>query len=178
MRWAPGESLGRWSASVIADFRQGQVVRAQMRPALLPAPLLTESMEGNRLGSDSVVLDLVHPGIALGRLESFGGKAGRDEAARQGHGPAIRAVERQESKASRRAGRESVGETVGLNVFGRAKCWSEWQDLNLRPPRPERGALPDCATLRLKAGLITPASLKASLREAMTAEPGTRILKG
>ena len=21
--------------------------------------------------------------------------------------------------------------------------WSEWQDLNLRPPRPERGALPD-----------------------------------
>jgi hypothetical protein len=36
-----------------------------------------------------------------------------------------------------------------------AKCWSEWQDLNLRPPRPERGALPDCATLRLKAALIT-----------------------
>src|SRR6185295_8084797 len=54
--------------------------------------------------------------------------------------------------------------------------WSEWQDLNLRPPRPERGALPDCATLRLMAGLITPASLKASLRETMTAEPGTRVL--
>jgi hypothetical protein len=34
--------------------------------------------------------------------------------------------------------------------------WSEWQDLNLRPPRPERGALPDCATLRLtrKPGYI------------------------
>src|SRR5262249_34998106 len=30
--------------------------------------------------------------------------------------------------------------------------WSEWQDLNLRPPRPERGALPDCATLRLANG--------------------------
>jgi hypothetical protein len=29
------------------------------------------------------------------------------------------------------------------------ESWSEWQDLNLRPPRPERGALPDCATLRL-----------------------------
>jgi hypothetical protein len=25
------------------------------------------------------------------------------------------------------------------------KIWSEWQDLNLRPPRPERGALPDTA---------------------------------
>src|SRR5262249_31904461 len=49
----------------------------------------------------------------------------------------------------------SVGETVGVNVSGRAKYWSEWQGLNLRPPRPERGALPDCATLRLKAGLIT-----------------------
>ena len=26
--------------------------------------------------------------------------------------------------------------------------WSERKDLNLRPPRPERGALPGCATLR------------------------------
>ena len=36
-----------------------------------------------------------------------------------------------------------------------AKYWSEWQDLNLRPPRPERGALPDYATIRrrmVKAG--------------------------
>jgi hypothetical protein len=29
-----------------------------------------------------------------------------------------------------------------------AIVWSEWQDLNLRPPAPEAGALPDCATLR------------------------------
>src|SRR5262245_52688715 len=35
----------------------------------------------------------------------------------------------------------SVGETVGIDVLEDAKCWSEWQDLNLRPPRPERGAL-------------------------------------
>src|SRR5215475_68629 len=33
----------------------------------------------------------------------------------------------------------------------RGEEWSERQDLNLRPPRPERGALPDCATLRLTA---------------------------
>ena len=33
--------------------------------------------------------------------------------------------------------------------------WSGREDSNLRPPRPERGALPGCATLRrsLEAGL-------------------------
>ena len=45
-------------------------------------------------------------------------------------------------------GRVSVAETVGIDVSDDAKCWSEWQDLNLRPPRPERGALTDCPTLR------------------------------
>ena len=34
------------------------------------------------------------------------------------------------------------------------KGWSEWQDLNLRPPRPERGALPGCATLRLAEAAV------------------------
>jgi hypothetical protein len=33
----------------------------------------------------------------------------------------------------------SVGETVGPLSWGSAKYWSGWQDLNLRPPRPERG---------------------------------------
>ena len=27
-------------------------------------------------------------------------------------------------------------------------CWSGWEDLNLRPPEPHSGALPDCATSR------------------------------
>ena len=31
------------------------------------------------------------------------------------------------------------------------KEWSEWQDSNLRPPAPEAGALPGCATLRALA---------------------------
>ena len=40
----------------------------------------------------------------------------------------------------------SVGETVEDAISGSAKCWSEWQDLNLRPPRPERGRVrvPSC----------------------------------
>src|SRR6516225_10073022 len=41
---------------------------------------------------------------------------------------------------------QGVAEAAGIS----ANIWSEWQDLNLRPPRPERGALPDCATLRLE----------------------------
>jgi hypothetical protein len=39
-----------------------------------------------RNDAEAVVLDLVHPGIAARRLRRFGGQAGRDEAARQGHG--------------------------------------------------------------------------------------------
>jgi hypothetical protein len=31
----------------------------------------------------------------------------------------------------------SVGETVGEAVSGSTKYWSEWQDLNLRPARPD-----------------------------------------
>ena len=41
------------------------------------------------------------------------------------------------------------GEAMGFvpHIWPRKRCegsetWSEWQDLNLRPPRPERGALP------------------------------------
>ena len=31
---------------------------------------------------------------------------------------------------------------IGTKVREVLDLWSEWQDLNLRPPRPERGALP------------------------------------
>ena len=50
-----------------------------------------------------------------------------------------------------RAGRQrsaDVSRSCGGARTSLGKDWSEWQDLNLRPPRPERGALPDCATLR------------------------------
>ena len=35
----------------------------------------------------------------------------------------------------------STGGPIGGECKIWAKCWSEWQDLNLRPPRPERGDL-------------------------------------
>jgi hypothetical protein len=34
---------------------------------------------------------------------------------------------------------------------GRGKMWSERLDSNQRPPLPQSGALPDCATLRYLA---------------------------
>jgi integrase len=43
---------------------------------------------------------------------------------------------------TRHRGRETVAETAAGRTGEPAKYWSEWQDLNLRPPRPERGALP------------------------------------
>ncbi len=44
--------------------------------------------------------------------------------------------------ARHRKSREVVAEVVAERDDISAKYWSEWQDLNLRPPRPERGALP------------------------------------
>jgi hypothetical protein len=44
-----------------------------------------------------------------------------------------------------RSGGVSVTQPVTVRSLESAKCWSEWQDLNLRPPRPERGVLPDRA---------------------------------
>jgi hypothetical protein len=54
-----------------------------------------------------------------------------------------------------------------------AKCWSEWQDLNLRPPRPERGALPDRATLPLylRRTLATAAKELAPATSALPPHP-------
>ena len=57
----------------------------------------------------------------------------------------------------------------GRDAFFGLKYWSEWQDLNLRPPRPERGALPDCATLRHRcsreAALISGGACRAASLE-------------
>src|SRR5215213_4926061 len=60
--------------------------------------------------------------------------------------------------------------------------WSEWQDLNLRPPRPERGALPGCATLRLEgrsySGALIPSQARAVFRYRAMAAPRLRPADG
>src|SRR4029077_9157309 len=81
--------------------------------------------------------------------------------------------------------------TVGIDVSEGAKCWSEWQGLKLRPPRPGRGALPDCALLRLPQGRPynpvpplpegrpynrVPPAPQAQV-SAMTAPPATYVIK-
>ena len=40
-------------------------------------------------------------------------------------------------------------EVLPLN-YTRIKKWSEWQDSNLRHPAPKAGALPNCATPRIR----------------------------
>src|SRR6478672_4145593 len=75
--------------------------------------------------------------------------------------------------------RQVVAEAVAERSGFRLKCWSEWQDLNLRPPRPERGALPDCATLRLPEGRPynrVPPAPQAQV-SAMTAPLATCVIK-
>ena len=52
-------------------------------------------------------------------------------------------------EALRAACRHRFGPLRPIEDDSPTRRWSEWQDLNLRPPRPERGALPGCATLRL-----------------------------
>jgi hypothetical protein len=47
---------------------------------------------------------------------------------------------------------KTVPQSVPENVMISAKCWSEWQDLNLRPPRPERGARAQAARSALVLG--------------------------
>jgi hypothetical protein len=37
---------------------------------------------------------------------------------------------------------------ITLSIYNEAGNWSEREDSNLRPPAPEAGALPGCATLR------------------------------
>ena len=67
---------------------------------------------------------------------------------------ARRAALKQPSTAS--ADSKSAGENVPgtleqtLQVFYQSFSWSGWRDSNPRPLRPERSALPSCATPRLK----------------------------
>src|SRR5215831_6665290 len=57
--------------------------------------------------------------------------------------------------------REALAEPLAVIVGNDAKCWSEWQDLNLRPPRPERGALSAIAPALLRLVARRPQSTQA-----------------
>jgi hypothetical protein len=49
---------------------------------------------------------------------------------------------RQSQSADRNGAAIGAGESFDFSLY-----WSEWQDLNLRPPRPERGALSSAAAV-------------------------------
>jgi hypothetical protein len=59
----------------------------------------------------------------------------------------------------------SVAILVAAAIQNSAKYWSEWQDLNLRPPRPERGAQPVASLSRGVARFcVIPVKLCADFR--------------
>jgi hypothetical protein len=60
----------------------------------------------------------------------------------------VRASIRRESRASLPPGRATPAPEPGAGVVRPSGKWSGRQDLNLRPPGPQPGALPDCATPR------------------------------
>ena len=67
----------------------------------------------------------------------------------------------------------SISARRSPNLFrstNRSTNWSEWGDSNSRPPAPEAGALPGCATLRLAEGVVYRQARQApqqSLRRAL-----------
>jgi hypothetical protein len=79
-----------WQAVRITSARWSVIdappVRFQRTTGMLEIPQPMRDGKVESLREFLNVLDLVHPRIAARRLRRFGGQAGRDEAARQGHG--------------------------------------------------------------------------------------------
>ena len=94
------------------------------------------------------------------------------------YGPGGRGSER-DSGAGRRPQhatrrKRSPGHRKRASPFGgRLFTWSGRQDLNLRPPVPQTGALPSCATARRVYGFLTRGSLSPAspLGRVMTLAP-------
>ena len=61
---------------------------------------------------------------------------------------------RNKSAAVLRSSREAVADPVANAIQFWAKHWSEWQDLNLRPPRPERVPPQENSTFSVKYGYV------------------------
>ena len=77
-------------------------------------------------------------------------------------------------RASPPLARNGAAIGAGLSANG-AKYWSEWQDLNLRPPRPERGVLPFGRFADRRAGVSPP--LRGSDNSEIPHLPSVRSFK-
>jgi hypothetical protein len=84
------------------------------------------------------------PCAPSGRVLSAGSRAARSEAGASKVGAAHfrRLPDLASTNAVPSSSREALADVLAAEREILDKCWSEWQDLNLRPPRPERGALP------------------------------------
>jgi heme-degrading monooxygenase HmoA len=145
--------LTRWtSIDAIRGFAGSDVDRAVVEPEAVAALVDFERSRSALRG---------HRGRLILHWFSDIWIAGSTSGVRTGGGrylldyPLVGMMQRTSSGRHHEMTHQSVRFSVRQSVRECAKFWSEWQDLNLRPPRPERGALPDCATLRYDwCGLI------------------------
>jgi transposase InsO family protein len=157
------------------------IIAGSIPPSAAAAPAFLRSDNGPEFVSKALLSWIVGHGIGSalidpgkpwqnGVTESFNGKF-RDECLSlewfRSRAEALRARLRQ------LRGSVSVRITVRSSLIAVTKwreSWSEWQDLNLRPPRPERGA-PSSAALQFAA------SERISLQSEVshTGGPGGRL---
>ena len=121
-RWA--NARGRWRGHLF-DGRFASVVMDETHLlAAASAALLAAETTGRRR---------LHRGAGAESRSATGPRPPRTD-------PETRARHRATDAVA--IGMVSPGLDWSLSRLWRGKKWSEWQDLNLRPPRPERGALP------------------------------------
>ena len=73
----------------------------------------------------------------------------------------------------RRQNMRDASHTEDVLLWDCREFWSEREDSNLRPPAPEAGALPDCATLR-PCGGVTPS--RRTLQEGAAHQFGAAVV--
>jgi Bacterial Ig domain len=114
-----------------------------------PAPevAISSPAEGSAVAADLLTVEarINERGKGVGRVEwRVNGVTTAVASKPAGEGPEYRVTQQlalDPGEKSCTRFKETVPQSVPVDVGISAKCWSEWQDLNLRPPRPERGAL-------------------------------------